>query len=100
MIDDIIKKIGKYNVRLVSFYDNFINITFSYGKYIYKLSKNNVESIQLKIKVKKYYIKLGSYVAKEFIFNGHSDFSLDEKFKKLNEKIKFIKIRLEALKNK
>ena len=100
MIDDIIKKFGKYNSRLVSFYDYFVHVTFSYGKYIYKVSKNNMESFQLKIKIKKHYIKLGSYVSRKFIFNGHSDFSLDEKFKKLNEKIKFIKNRLKVLKNK
>lgn len=100
MLDDTIKKIGRYKIRLVFYYDYFIDKSFNYSKYVSNLTNRNIESIQLRIKIKKYYIQLGSHVSKEFIFNSHSDFSLDEKFIRLNEKIRFIKMRLSNLNNK
>ena len=100
MVDDAIKKIEQYKIRLVFYYDYFINKFFNYVNYIFTLTNKNIETFHLKIKIKKYYIKLGSHVSREFIFNSHSDFSLDEKFINLNEKIKIIKMRLNTLKNK
>ena len=100
MIDSIINKINAYKIKISNSYRNFQKSSSNATKNMYGKGKERIEIESLKIQLKKYYSQLGLYVARQYILKGHSDFSLDENFITLNNKIKKLSLRLKQLRNK
>ena len=100
MIDSIINKINVYKIKISDSYRKLQKSSSDATKDMYGRGRERIEIESLKIQLKKYYSQLGLYVARQYILKGHSDFSLDENFITLNNKIKKLSLRLKQLRNK
>ena len=100
MIDSIINKINSYKTKISKSYSSLRKNSSSATRDIYGKGKKRIEIEKLKIQLKKYYSQLGLYVARQYLLKGHSDFSFDEKFISINQKIKNDSSRLKELINK
>ncbi len=99
MIEQFIKKINSYKSQISKKSNSLYLNSFEATKDIVEQSKDRIEIEKIKISLKKYYYYLGKYVAKQYISKGYSDFSLDEQFKILNDKIKNILNDYNKIKN-
>ncbi len=99
MIENLIKKLNSYKLKISKKYDYIYKNSFNISKNVVGESKKRIEIESLKISLKKYYYYLGKYVAKQYISKGYSDFSLDNQFESLNREIKKVLIQYKELKN-
>ena len=88
MIENIINKINRFKIKLSNSYKSVLKKSSYATQDIYGKSKQRIEIETLKIELRKYYSELGLYVAKQYLIRGYSDFSIDEKFIFINNKIK------------
>ena len=100
MIDNLIRKINLYKNTISKKYSKFCKESFDVSKSVYDIGQERVEIEKIKLKLKKYYSELGFYVAKQYISKGYSDFSLDDRFISLNNKIKSHVLKLRKLQDK
>ena len=100
MIDSIINKINKYKIKISNSCRGVLKKSSYATQDIYGIGKDRIEIERLKIELRKYYSQLGLYVAKQYLIKGYSDFSVDEKFIFINNKIKKQSLRLKELTNK
>tara|TARA_Y100001960_G_C13957712_1_gene486705 strand:- start:189 stop:488 length:300 start_codon:yes stop_codon:yes gene_type:complete len=88
MIERLILKFSRYKQRYSKQFENIFNLSSKATYDMFDNSKKRIELEKIKIELKKKYFDLGLYVAKQYLRNGHSDFTVDEKFIKLNNAIK------------
>ena len=89
MIEKLVLKLNSYKREYLKKIDKFFNISSKVTHNMFDNSKKRIELEKIKIELKKKYFDLGLYVAKQYIKKGYSDFSLDDKFIKLNDDIKY-----------
>lgn len=100
MIDSIIRKINLYKDTISKRYESFRDESFNVSKNVYDLGQDRIEIEKTKLKLKKHYSQLGLYIARQYILKGYSDFSLDDKFISLNNRIKSDVLKLRRLRDK
>ena len=88
MFEDLLKKFDHYKETFSKKYNKAYKTSFDATKEVFHKSKNRLEVEKTKLELKKSYYLLGKYIAKQRLSKGYSDFSLDQKFEELTEKIK------------
>ena len=88
MFEALLKKFDHYKEMVSKKYDKVYKDSFDATKEVFHKSKNRLEAEKVKLELKKNYYLLGRYIAKQNLSKGYSDFSLDQKFEELTEKIK------------
>ena len=88
MLETFFKKIDHYKETFFKKYDKTYKTSFDATKEVLYRSKNRLEIEKTKLELKKGYYLLGKYIARQRLSKGYSDFSLDQKFEELTEKIK------------
>tara|TARA_Y100001970_G_C14179049_1_gene828752 strand:+ start:804 stop:1115 length:312 start_codon:yes stop_codon:yes gene_type:complete len=88
VLEKLILKINRYKERYSKQFKSIFDVSSKVTHDMFDSSKKQIELEKIKLELKKKYFDLGVYVARKNIKNGHSDFTLDEEFSKLNEDIK------------
>ena len=96
-ISEILSKIDLSKNRK---FIKYLNVVKRKSKDISNLSANKIEIEKSKLDLMKLYYSLGKYISNKNFNENISDFSYDEEYGKLNNKINKLKSYIEEIKSK